>query len=28
VLVCNFLNSTEYQNRFGMVATHYSRECN
>ena len=28
VLVCNFLNSTEYQNRFGMVATHYSPECN
>ena len=28
VLVCNFLNSAEYQNRFGMVATHYSRECN
>ena len=28
LLVCNFLNSTEYQNRFGMVATHYSRECN
>jgi hypothetical protein len=27
-LVCNFLHSTEYQNRFGMVATHYSRECN
>src|SRR5690242_14966327 len=28
LLVCNFLHSTEYQNRFGMVATHYSRECN
>jgi hypothetical protein len=27
-LVCNFLNSAEYQNRFGMVATHSSRECN
>jgi hypothetical protein len=27
-LVCNFLNSAEYQNRFGMVATHHSRECN
>jgi len=28
LLVCNFLHSAEYQNRFGMVATHYSRECN
>ena len=27
-LVCNFLNSAEYQNRFGMVATHSTRECN
>ncbi len=27
-MVCNFLNSAEYQNRFGMVATHHSRECN
>ena len=27
-LVCNFLNSAEYQNRFGMLATHSSRECN
>jgi hypothetical protein len=27
-LVCNFLNSAEYQNRFGMVATHTSRDCN
>ena len=27
-LVCNFLHSAEYQNRFGMVATHHSRECN
>jgi hypothetical protein len=27
-IVCNFLHSAEYQNRFGMVATHYSRECN
>jgi hypothetical protein len=27
-LVCNFLNSAEYQNRFGMLATHHSRECN
>lgn len=26
-LVCNFLNSAEYQNRFGMQATHNSREC-
>ena len=26
-LVCNFLHSAEYQNRFGMVTTHYSREC-
>jgi hypothetical protein len=28
LVVCNFLHSAEYQNRFGMVATHYSRECN
>jgi hypothetical protein len=28
LVVCSFLNSAEYQNRFGMVATHYSRECN
>jgi len=27
-IVCNFLNSAEYQNRFGMVATHHNRECN
>src|SRR5689334_12624218 len=27
-LVCNFLNSAEYQNRFGMVATHTNRDCN
>jgi hypothetical protein len=27
-LVCNFLNSAEYQNRFGMLATHHPRECN
>jgi hypothetical protein len=27
-LVCNFLNSTEYQNRFGMVTTHTNRDCN
>ncbi|HJP94041.1 MAG TPA: matrixin family metalloprotease [Pyrinomonadaceae bacterium] len=27
-LVCNFLNSAEYQNRFGMVTTHTTRECN
>ena len=27
-MVCNFLNSPEYQNRFGMLATHHSRECN
>lgn len=27
-LVCNFLTSAEYQNRFGMHATHSSRECN
>ena len=27
-MVCNFLNSAEYQNRFGMHATHHSRECN
>ncbi|HEX7332393.1 MAG TPA: matrixin family metalloprotease [Pyrinomonadaceae bacterium] len=27
-LVCNFLHSTEYQNRFGMLATHTPRQCN
>jgi hypothetical protein len=27
-MVCNFLNSAEYQNRFGMLATHQSRDCN
>ena len=27
-LVCNFLQSTEYQNRFGMIATRNSRDCN
>lgn len=27
-LVCNFLNSTEYQNRFGMLTTHNPRQCN
>jgi matrixin len=27
-LVCNFLNSAEYQSRFSMVATHSNRECN
>ena len=27
-LVCNFIQSAEYQNRFGMVATRNSRECN
>ena len=26
-MVCAFLTSTEYQNRFGMVATHSSTEC-
>ena len=26
-MVCTFLNSTEYQNRFGMVATHGIGEC-
>jgi len=28
LLVCNFLLSAEYQNRFGIVATHNNRECN
>jgi len=28
LLICNFLNSAEYQDRFGMVATHHTRECN
>ncbi len=27
-VICNFLQSAEYQNRFGMVATRNSRECN
>lgn len=27
-LVCNFLQSAEYQNRFGMVATRSTRDCN
>ena len=27
-LVCNFLNSAEYQNRFTMNPTHTSRDCN
>ena len=27
-LVCNFLNSAEYQNRFTMSPTHTNRECN
>ena len=27
-LVCNFLQSAEYQKRFGMIATRNSRECN
>ncbi|HEU4837660.1 MAG TPA: matrixin family metalloprotease [Pyrinomonadaceae bacterium] len=27
-LVCNFLNSAEYQSRFTMNPTHNSRECN
>ncbi|HEX5602383.1 MAG TPA: carboxypeptidase regulatory-like domain-containing protein, partial [Pyrinomonadaceae bacterium] len=27
-LVCNFLNSAEYQSRFTMVPTHTNRECN
>jgi hypothetical protein len=26
-MVCAFLTSTEYQNRFGMLATHNSGEC-
>ena len=28
LVVCSFLHSAEYQNRFGIVATHQSRECN
>jgi len=27
-LVCSFLNSSEYQSRFAMVATHHPTECN
>lgn len=26
-MVCVFLNSAEYQGRFGMLTTHHSREC-
>ena len=26
-VVCSFMTSTEYQNRFGMIATHTSAEC-
>jgi hypothetical protein len=26
-MVCSFLTSTEYQNRFGMLATHNNTEC-
>lgn len=27
-MVCNFLSSAEYQNRFGMNPTHHPRDCN
>jgi len=27
-LVCSFVNSAEYQGRFGLLATHDTRECN
>lgn len=27
-LACSFLNSSEYQSRFAMVATHHASECN
>jgi len=27
-MVCTFINSAEYQNRFGMLVTHHNRECN
>jgi hypothetical protein len=27
-LVCSFLNSEEYQSRFGILTTHTPRECN
>ncbi|HEY3581449.1 MAG TPA: hypothetical protein VGK82_12925 [Pyrinomonadaceae bacterium] len=27
-VTCGFLNSAEYQNRFGMLTTHDPRECN
>jgi hypothetical protein len=27
-MVCTFINSAEYQNRFGMLVTHTNRECN
>lgn len=28
LIVCNFLNSAEYQNRFTMAPTHTNRDCN
>jgi hypothetical protein len=28
LMVCSFLSSPEYQNRFGMLTPHSSRECN
>jgi len=27
-VTCGFVNSAEYQNRFGMLTTHDPRECN
>ncbi|HEX6047443.1 MAG TPA: hypothetical protein VFZ22_23330, partial [Pyrinomonadaceae bacterium] len=27
-MVCSFLNSEEYQLRFGILTTHHTRECN
>jgi hypothetical protein len=27
-MVCSFLNSEEYQSRFGILTTHTTRECN
>ena len=27
-MVCSFLNSEEYQSRFGLLTTHTTRECN
>jgi hypothetical protein len=27
-MVCSFMNSEEYQLRFGILTSHHTRECN